>query len=274
MNETGPVNWINLVEWSDWTPTTTTTTTRQGRREEDEEEEEEEEGTDRDGRRRRRRTRVDEFQAQLAISDSDGRVWIQTVTQTSTTVVAAATKAVATGGGGGGGINDDDMRRPVANDDDGGGENRGRQGGEVVSLSLELAPCEMVAEKDRRAVSQFCWLTGQSTAVDRHDDGGLRRIRLAYTKLGTVNVVDLSLSSSQADGEEKNGRTRVEVNDEVSLDLDESGEGGSDLGRWSGSSNWSTCAGKSKSLSLFRGRHRLLPSGSELQLVCFILSQV
>jgi len=143
----------------------------------------------------------------LAISDSDGRLWIQTISQTLS------------------------LRNGTDREGD---EKMGTTDEEEEKVEFGDAKClEVVGEKDRRSISQLMWIEQQSG----------ERSWLVYTKLGTVNLVRLSLN-------EGTRGTEVEENKEVELTMPlRSGEGeNSNDGRWNGSSNWSICAGKKEPL--------------------------
>ncbi|GAA5905990.1 uncharacterized protein JCM6883_002515 [Sporobolomyces salmoneus] len=184
------VNWINLIEWSKWT-------------------------TSPDG---------GGFETNLAISDSDGRVWVQTITQSLLSTISSQPIAGEEEGGGG-----DVEMKPV--------EERERA---VLEVKVEDSRClEVFGEKDRRMVSQFCWINAE----------GEEGIKLAYTKVGTVNIVTLSRTSKGLS---------VEENQEIELELPPPEEGngnGNGDGLWAGSTNYSTCSGliyssQSKTLSI------------------------
>jgi len=143
------------------------------------------------------------FEVDLAISDSDGRLWIQTISQTL------------------------NLRSGT---DQEGDEKMGTTEEEAKKVEFGDARClEVVGEKDRRSISQLMWIEQQSG----------ERSWLVYTKLGTVNLVRLSL-------EEGTRGIEVEENKEVELVMPlRSGEGeNSNDGRWNGSTNWSICAGE------------------------------
>jgi hypothetical protein len=71
-------------------------------------------------------------------------------------------------------------------------------------------------DDDKRTVSQFCWIDTDT---------------LAYSKLGTINLVKLSSSSSNFE------------NFEISLELPNPNPNDNNEMLWSGSSNYSTCCG-------------------------------
>ncbi|GAA5852320.1 hypothetical protein JCM5353_006047 [Sporobolomyces roseus] len=162
------VNWITGLKWSEWRKTS--------------------QGTG--------------FEVDLAISDADGRLWIQTISQTLS------------------------LRNGTDREGD---EKMGTTDEEEEKVEFGDAKCfEVVGEKDRRSISQLMWIEQQSG----------ERSWLVYTKLGTVNLVRLSLA-------EGTRVIEVEENKEVELVMPlRSGEGESTMdARWNGSSNWSICAG-------------------------------
>ena len=141
----------------------------------------------------------------MAISDSDGRVWVQTITQDSTPRVGQDQER------------DEKMRST-------------EEEGEKIEFGEERC-LEIVGEKDRRSVSQMLWVKEESG----------RSCSLVYTKLETVNLVRFSSTS-------EGGALEVEENKEIELLMPSSEGGEGSDGRWKGSSNWSTCAGKLSSL--------------------------
>ena len=98
--------------------------------------------------------------------------------------------------------------------------------GEKIEFGEERC-LEIVGEKDRRSVTQMLWVAEETG----------KRSSLVYTKLGTVNLVRFSSTS-------KGGALEVEENKEIELLMPSSEGGEGSDGRWKGSSNWSTCAGK------------------------------
>ncbi|GAA6025528.1 hypothetical protein JCM11491_000527 [Sporobolomyces phaffii] len=135
------------------------------------------------------------FTAELAIGDADGRVWTQTVTQRLRP----------------------DRDGPTTTSE-------GRQDPVEVKVE-ESRQTEIVAARDRRHASQFCW-------VD-HDEGD-KRPTLAFTKLGTVHVVKLSNDDT----------TTVDDAREFELDwVPPRDHDSSADGSWTGSTSWSNCCG-------------------------------
>ncbi|GAA5949100.1 hypothetical protein JCM3765_004011 [Sporobolomyces pararoseus] len=129
------------------------------------------------------------FKIELAIGDSDGRVWLETITQK--------------------------LKNQQQEQDEQDGEDEF-----IVQVEEENGLSNEGG--DRRKVSQFCFCNNQY---------------LGFTKLGTLNIVNLSSSSS----------SKENLQQEIELDLPSSSSSSSSSYQegvsWNGTSNWSTCSG-------------------------------